>query len=91
MVKHPTLGINSGHDLGVLRSSLTLGSALGLQPAEDSLFLCPSPASSCVSGGVCVCILSQSKKKEKEDFMSRFYRVRLERGAEDRIGTWLCI
>ena len=29
--KHPTLGFGSGHDLRVVRSSLTSGSALGVE------------------------------------------------------------
>ena len=32
-VKHPTLDFSSGHDLGVVRLSLMLGSLPGMEPA----------------------------------------------------------
>ena len=40
-VKCPALGYNSGHDLGVLRSSPILGSRLIVESAWDSLSLSP--------------------------------------------------
>ena len=42
----PTLDFGSGHDPRVVGSSPASGSALGAEPAWDSLslFLCPSPA-----------------------------------------------
>ena len=62
-VKCPTLGFRSGHDLRVMGSSTTLGSALSIEPDWDtlsltlslslslslflSLSLCPSPARAC--------------------------------------------
>ena len=36
LVKHPTLGFSSGHDLKVMRSSPSLA-LLGMEPACDSL------------------------------------------------------
>ena len=48
-VKHSTLDCSSGHDLRVVSSSGMLGSALSVEPAEDSLspLLPPSTASAC--------------------------------------------
>ena len=37
LFKHLTLGFSSSHDLGVVRWSLESGSALSVEPAEDSL------------------------------------------------------
>lgn len=38
-VKHPTVDFGSGHDLGIMRSSPTSGSALSVEPASDFLSL----------------------------------------------------
>ena len=42
-VERPTLDLSSGHDPRVVGSSLASGSALSVEPAWDSLSLCPSP------------------------------------------------
>ena len=51
-VKHLTLGIGSGPDLAVVRSSPELGFLLSMEPAWDSLSpslsLCPPAVHACV-------------------------------------------
>ena len=41
-VEHPALDLGSGHDPGIVGSSPTSGSVLSVEPAWDSLSLCPS-------------------------------------------------
>ena len=66
LVKSSTLGFGSGRDLTVLRSSpeSCVGSALGVEPAWDSLLfsLCPSPG--CMSFLVLSLKINKHKKKK---------------------------
>ena len=41
LVKYPILDFSSGHNLRVMRSSPVSGLALGIEPTQDSLSLCP--------------------------------------------------
>ena len=58
-LEHLDLDFGSGHDLGVVRSSPTSDSALSVEPAWNSLSLCPfaPPPRSCA--------LSKLEKKKK--------------------------
>ena len=62
-VKRPALDFSSGHDLRVLRSSPTTGSALLMEPAYDSLSLSLRPYPDSLSLSLS---LSLKKKKERE-------------------------
>ena len=43
LVKHPTLGFHSGHDLRVVGMRPISGSSLWVEPAQDFLSLLPLP------------------------------------------------
>ena len=60
-VKRLTLCFDSGHDLRVLRSSSTLGSARSLFE-----FLSPSPVGSPPALCVCVCVCEREREGKNE-------------------------
>ena len=63
-VKHLTLDFGSGHDLGIMRSSPQLGSALSRESTQDSVS--PSPSASPLHA----LSLSQIKKKILKNILS---------------------
>lgn len=61
-----TLGFSAGHDLGVVRSNPALGSALGVESAQDSLSAFPHfPLSLCFSS-IIVFFLRMGKQINQE-------------------------
>ena len=71
MVKHLTLDFSSGHDPGVVGSSPTSGSTLGMEPALDTLSL-PLP----LLAAHILSLLRKIRRKEKKKINRTFWLVR---------------
>ena len=85
MVKHPTLGFSSGHDLRVKRLSPVTGSVLSMEPAWDSLSLPLPPPMSLPLLMPALCLSFSLSQKNKIFKKEKIYSMKSKGNSENTV------